>query len=108
MTDGFHVDLPALERASTGVNETLSQLARHRVDTIDGEGTVVGHDRLAATIADFCDRWQIGVTNLAKDGQAIAAQLSHCVETYRQVDATAQEELTGILDRPSGPDPAGP
>ena len=108
MDDGFHVDLNALAQASDGVNQTLSQLARHRVDTIDGEGTVAGHDRLAETIRDFCDRWQLGVTNLAKDGHAIAAQLAHCVETYQKVDQTAQEHLTGILDRPSGPDPAGP
>ncbi|WP_190812608.1 hypothetical protein [Saccharopolyspora pogona] len=107
MADGFHVDLKALAQAGDGVNQTLSQLARHRVDTIDDDGAIVWHDRLAGTITDFCDRWQIGV-NLAKDGQAIAGQLAHCVETYQKVDLDAQEQLAGIVERPTGPDPAGP
>lgn len=106
MGQGFRVDLGALERAASGVTNTLDQVSAHRV----GEGTAgqadYGHSRLAGTVADFCDRWQLGVTNLAKDGQEIVTRLNACVASYERVEESLHGEFSGILGSTSGPDPA--
>jgi hypothetical protein len=104
--DGFRVDLGALENAATGVNQTLNDLLASRVDGLDGRKADYGHQRLADTIADFCDRWEVGVEHLATDGQEIASRLSHSVQSYLRVDKAAQGRMDGILQRPTGPDPA--
>jgi hypothetical protein len=61
MSDGFRVDIRALEDAAAGINMTLEDLGRSRVDTLDGRSDVYGHEHLADTVADFCDRWEIGI-----------------------------------------------
>jgi Asp-tRNA(Asn)/Glu-tRNA(Gln) amidotransferase B subunit len=71
--DGFKVDLGALEMAAEGVDNTLDQLKDKKVNHIGGNQDDYGNDDLADTVADFCDRWELGVENLAKDGQEIAA-----------------------------------
>jgi hypothetical protein len=106
VSDGFRVDLPALEDAAAGINMTLEDLGRARVDSLDGRSAGYGHDQLADTVADFCDRWEIGVEHLATDGQEVAQRLSQSVQDYRKVDDAAKDRLTGILQSSSGPDPA--
>ena len=106
MSDGFRVDLGALEDAATGINQTLSDLRARKIDQLDGRAADYGHERLAGTIADFCDRWELGVEHLATDGQEIASRLSHSVQSYLQVDQAAKGRMDGILQRPTGPDPA--
>jgi hypothetical protein len=106
VSDGFRVDLGALEDAATGINQTLNDLKAKRIDDLDGRRADYGHQRLADTIADFCDRWEIGVEHLAADGQEIASRLSRSVQSYLQVDKNAQGRMDGIVQRPSGPDPA--
>jgi hypothetical protein len=106
MSDGFRVDLGALEDAAIGINTTLNDLRATRVDDIDGRAADYGHDRLAETIADFCDRWQLGVDHLATDAQEIAGRLSHSVQAYLKVDQDAEGRMDGILQRQNGPDPA--
>jgi hypothetical protein len=106
MSDGFRVDLGALENAAIGINTTLNDLKAGRIDDLDGRKADYGHDHLAETIADFCDRWELGVEHLATDGQEIAGRLSHSVQSYLQVDRSAKGRMDGILQRPSGPDPA--
>jgi hypothetical protein len=106
MSDGFRVDLGALEDAAIGINATLNDLKAARIDGLDGRAADYGHDRLADRIADFCDRWELGVEHLATDGQEVAARLSHSVQSYLQVDRTAEGRLDGVLQRLGGPDPA--
>ena len=106
MGQGFRVDLGALEQAASGVTNTLDQVSAHRV----GEGTAgqaeYGHSRLAGTVADFCDRWQLGVTNLTKDGQEIVTRLNACVAAYERVEQSLRGQFNGILSNTTGPDPA--
>ena len=76
------------------------------IDDLDGRKADYGHDKLAETIADFCDRWELGVEHLATDGQEVASRLSHSVQAYLKVDQAAKGRMDGIFARPTGPDPA--
>ena len=106
MADGFRVDLGALEDAAIGINTTLNDLKAKRIDDLDGRKADYGHDKLAETIADFCDRWELGVEHLATDGQEVASRLSHSVQAYLKVDQAAKGRMDGIFQRPTGADPA--
>jgi hypothetical protein len=106
MAEGFRVDLTALTQAAEGVTGTLDALDARQVSDIDGDKGVMGHDHLAETLSDFCDRWQLGVQNLAKDAQAIAGQLTESVVAYQKVEQANHRQFTGILENPTGPDPA--
>ncbi|MER7079145.1 hypothetical protein SAMN02982929_03165 [Saccharopolyspora kobensis] len=106
MGDGFRVDLPALTRAAEGVQDTIDSMNRKKVADIDCPSEAFGHDRLATTVHEYCDRWDQGVSNLTEDGQEIAGRLAHCVEVYRQTDEAARSHFEGILRRTTGDDPA--
>lgn len=103
---GFRVDLGALEQAAEGVSGTLREASRQKISDIDRDEAAIGHDRLAETVTDFCDRWQLGVENLAKDGKEIAGRLGDSVRAYAAVERKVQGHMDGILQRASGPDPA--
>ena len=105
MTDGFSVDLGALEDAAAGVNTTLNDLAAHKVSDLVGAAGDYGHADLASTAADFCSRWELGVENLAKDGQQVSDRLSMSVQAYLQVDEGAKGIFDGILTHTTGADP---
>ena len=106
MSDGFRVDLGALENAAEGINTTLNALKARKIEDLDGRKADFGHARLADTVADFCDRWELGVEHLAMDGQEIATRLSQSVQDYLRVDRAAEGRMDGILERRTGPDPA--
>lgn len=106
MPGGFRVDLNALQQAAQGVNDTLRDIQRRSVSDLGQSAASFGHGRLSETVGDFCDRWELGVQHLSTDVQEVAGRLSDCVEVYRQVDETAQEHLSGILQRATGDDPA--
>ena len=106
MSDGFRVDLGALERATEGVNETLAGLQAARVDALDGKAADYGHDQLAETVEDFCDRWQIGVEHLASDGREVAQRLNDSLMSYLAADKAAKGRMDGIYQSATGPDPA--
>jgi hypothetical protein len=106
VSDGFRVDLGALERAAEGVNETLAGLKAVRVDALDGSVADYGHDRLAATIKDFCDRWEIGVEHLATDGREVAQRLNDSLKAYLAADKAAKGRMDGIYQSTTSPDPA--
>jgi len=99
---GFRVDLGALTNASQGIDGVLYDVSNNEVSEIKVDKSAVGHDRLASSISDFCDRWDLGVNNLAKDGQAVADRLRACVAAYDK----AEHAITGTFQS-SGPDPAG-
>ena len=106
MSDGFRVDLGALENAAAGVNETLADLKAAPVDSLDGDAGAYGHDHLAGVVTDFCDRWEVGIEHLATDGQEVAQRLTDSVEAYVAVDKAAKGRMDGIFQSPTGPDPA--
>jgi hypothetical protein len=106
VSDGFRVDLGALERAVEGVNETLAGLKSARVDALDGSAADYGHDRLAETVRDFCDRWEIGVEHLSTDGREVAQRLNESLKAYLAADKAATGRMDGIYQNATGPDPA--
>lgn len=53
-----------------------------RVDALSRSGADSGHDDLAEAVAGFCDRWQAGVQDVAKDAQEVAGRLSRSAEEY--------------------------
>lgn len=106
MDDGFHVDLAALKGAAEGINGVLDQVSRRKVSDIDCAPEAVGHGRLSEVVADFCDRWSIGVENLAKDAQEVSGRLTECVKSYEEVDRGALDRFDQILR--SSSDPAAP
>ncbi|MCI2424030.1 hypothetical protein MOQ72_42185 [Saccharopolyspora sp. K220] len=73
---------------------------------IDCPAEAFGHGRLATTVAEFCDRWNQGVVNLADDGAEIAGRLAQCVEVYRLTDEAVRVHFEGIVQRVAGDDPA--
>lgn len=105
MGEGFAVDLEALHTAADGVTDTLDAMATKKVSDIDAAKLAFGHDGLADTVSNFCDRRNIGVEHLAKDGQEVVARLNTCVLAYSQVERTVQVALDGMLRQSSGPDP---
>lgn len=106
--DGFRVDLTALTRASDGIRETIDSTNRKPVSDLDPPAETFGHDRLASTVTDFCERWNQGVGHLAEDAKEISGRLQQCVQQYRQTEEAAHAHLHGMIQRPHGEDPADP
>jgi hypothetical protein len=105
MSDGFRVDLGALEDAAAGVNTMLSDLKAQKVSDIGAASGDYGHDGLAQTVGDFCGRWELGVEHLATDAQQVAGRLSLCVQAYLRVDQAAKGTFDGIVQHSTGADP---
>ncbi len=104
MADGFRVDLKALLDAAEGVVGTVEAIDAQKVSDIDCAESAFGHDQLGGTVSDFCDRWQIGVGHLAKDGQEVAGRLVHSAQGYAMRDVGNRDRMDRILQG-SGPDP---
>ena len=105
MAEGFSVDLGALENAASGVNSTLYELQKKKVKDIDADEGDYGEGDLGGTVSDFCERWELGVENLAKDGQEIADRLSKSVQQYLLIDKNLKGYMDGTLQRTTGADP---
>ncbi|WP_229679869.1 hypothetical protein [Saccharopolyspora thermophila] len=88
------------------MNKTVESVLRQPVSDIDCPAEAFGHGRLATTVAEFCERWDEGVSNLADDGAEIAARLAQCVEVYRRTDEAVHAHFNGIVQRATGEDPA--
>lgn len=71
----------------------LDELRARNVNDLDCRPAAFGHDRLAATVRDLCDRWQLGVEHLATDGAQLADDLAQTVATYEQADRAAARVL---------------
>lgn len=101
MGGGFRVDLGALTNASQGIDGVLYDVSNNKVSDIKVDKSAVGHDRLTSSISDFCDRWNLGVNNLAKDGEAVADRLRANVAAYDKTE----KAITGVFSGTD--DPAG-
>ncbi|MFJ8357168.1 hypothetical protein [Streptomyces sp. NPDC093984] len=80
-------------------------MATKKVSDIDAPKDAFGHEELAAAIADFCDRWNGGVSHLASDGAQVTDRLNHCVKSYEAAEQHIQISVQGILQSSSGADP---
>jgi hypothetical protein len=102
--DGYMVDFRALQDAAAGVNGVVDEISAHPVGRIAHDPSAVGHQPLAATLSDFLDRWQRGVSHLASDGRQIAARLTANVNAYAAVEEHLSGQFSAIL-RGTGTDP---
>lgn len=93
----FYVDLDALQDAASGINTTLDAMATKKVSDIDAPKDAFGHDELATAVLDFCDRWNIGVENLAKDGAEVSDRLNQCVKRYQAAEVANQTNLNRAI-----------
>lgn len=98
MTEGFRVDLTALQQAAQGVSGVLDELAAQSVGDIPHDSAAIGHPGLAGTVADFLSRWNRGVDNLASDGREISSRLTANANAY----ATAEHDVRLHLNTVGG------
>jgi hypothetical protein len=57
MADGYQVDLAALQAAADGITRAVGQVDAHPVASLATGGGSLGHERLAAALGGFCERW---------------------------------------------------
>ncbi|MGI8312906.1 hypothetical protein [Saccharopolyspora hattusasensis] len=95
MEGQFGVDLDALVSAAVGVQTLMDELAKQDINDVDPDPIVVGHDGLADTLRDFCDRWDHGVFYLIKDGEELAKRLDETAGEYLRIDLGIAENLNG-------------
>lgn len=106
MSAGFRVDLHALRSAASGIEDTVDEMATKRVKDLDPSKSDFGHDALAGTVSDFCERWDIGVGHLAEDAKAIAVSLRSAATIYENTDEAIRDGIDGYLVQAYGVDPA--
>lgn len=95
MSDSFEVITQSLLDASGGVNDLLDDVRQHDVSELACGRAAVGHDALAGTVTDFCDRWSAGVSYLVEDGQNLSKGLETAAKDYADQDANAARLLRG-------------
>ena len=98
----FYVDLEALENAASGITTILDAMATKKVSDIDAPAEAFGHDGLASAVATFCDRWNIGVENMASDGAQVSERLNRCVKLYRTAEFANQVNLQRAVQNAGG------
>ncbi|MFE5586651.1 hypothetical protein [Kitasatospora sp. NPDC056531] len=105
MADGFKVDLDSLDKAASGITDTLAKLQFKKVSDLDHKKEDVGHDHLADVLGHFLTRWEIGVENLGKDAAQVSQRLNASVKAYGKLDGQIAGHLHGTLSRDNGEDP---
>lgn len=94
--DGFSVYAGALIDAASGVTDLMAELDAHSVSDLECDKSAIGHDGLADTLADFCNRWQYGVKNLTADGKDLATRLGQSAEDYINNEKAAVDALRRV------------
>ncbi|MGW1679820.1 hypothetical protein [Saccharopolyspora sp. NPDC002376] len=121
MTDGFSVDLEALDAAANGaqglvdelasingfggMGETLASNGRGLQDGLMEAGPRVGGDSsgLGGALMVFGRSWEWGLRQLVEDGQAAADALSETTGEYRIRDAEAAKHIQRVIGDDGGP-----
>ncbi|MBA8827823.1 hypothetical protein FHX42_005230 [Saccharopolyspora lacisalsi] len=107
--NSFGVDLDALHKAETGVQDAISELegltmwgtseqAKEGMGLTYGlptSGWEIGHDDLAAALGEFAEAWEWGVRYLIDDGKDAADALGETRSNYQQVE----DSVVHVLDQ---------
>ena len=121
--EAFGVDLGALEKAETGVQDAIAELDEMASgDGIGGwiagsavaeqggglqslDASVVGHEGLAEALSTFTERWNYAVRQMVDEGRAAAEALRDTRAFYQKMDDQAidllQRGLHSFLGDPS-------
>jgi hypothetical protein len=108
MSDGYFVDLSAMHAAIEGIQQTLDAVSVSAVKDIDPPPDSFGHEGLGDAVAEFCERWDLGVGHLAGDAAEVGDRLRVTAATYEQADALSMQAIapSGTSVQGSGADPA--
>ncbi|TDV51089.1 hypothetical protein [Actinophytocola oryzae] len=84
VSDGFEVDLDALDAAREQVGRLVEELNGPPRDVPSAE--TFGHDRLAEAVTEFADREKPGIATLTDETMALHRGLTEVVRAYRDED----------------------
>jgi len=87
------VVLQALLDAAHGVDAVMDELAAQDVHDLERPPATFGHDALGAVVADFGERWSVGLANLTDDGNALARGLAEAARAYAETEGLAVEQF---------------
>lgn len=96
MSDGFEVDLTALDQAVVGIARTMRDMQTIAVEEISGDVDQYGHGGLHEAFEHFCERWQYGVSVLIEDGSKIVTALNASMDSYIDGDSSAAESMRAV------------
>lgn len=100
----FSILLDSVRSAAAGIQATVDGMDSLGVDRIVGPSAQYGHDGLHSAFADFGDRWQIGVSALIGDVDALSDGMRAAVETYAATDSASSQ----AIQRSGAPIDGGP
>lgn len=100
--ESFSVEIEALKNAGLGAADLMALLDRHSVEDLARGVDAVGHEELGAALESFCERWQVGVKNLTKDGQGLSQRLIDTAGAYLEVDQHVSAALKRISSHAGG------
>jgi hypothetical protein len=109
-SQGFRVDMDALDEAAAGVNGTIEIFNRQQVSSIPfepswlGDQTLPGVHELSGAGSDLFSGWQRGVQSLVSDAGSLATGLADSATRYRKADKNAASSASAIFQG-TGPDP---
>jgi hypothetical protein len=108
MSYGYYVDLSAMHSTIEGIQQTLDALSVSAVRDIDPPTEAFGHEGLGDAVAEFCERWDIGVGHLAGDAAEVGDRLRVTAATYEQADDLSLRAIapSGTAVQGGGVDPA--
>ncbi len=92
----FEVDLIALERAARGVADTVEFFKDKDVEDLVPVESAVGHEAVWGALAEFKDRWELGLNTLMRDVEEAAGRLGMVLRNYAQFDKTGAETLHAV------------
>jgi hypothetical protein len=101
MSDNFRVAPAVLQAAAKGLHGLTDELNKHQVKDLNPNPHAIGHAQLAATVADFCSRWQYGVYVMSGDCSEIADRLDQSAAAYLAMDRSAADVIAGIVENPA-------
>ena len=91
---GFHVDVAAVDEASTGIKQSVQDQDAFELRSLCGDTDLYGHSGLHDALMDYCVRWSDGLDTLTDDAEAVGDALSRVAEAYRSVDEAALRTLS--------------
>ena len=83
---GFHVEIDALESASTSMAEIVHDQNSFALRGLCGEPPLYGHDGVHSALGEFCGRWSVGLDALSDRAGDLGDLLGKAAKAYRAVE----------------------
>ena len=92
----FEVDLQALATAAQGMADTVQLLKDKDVEDLVPTEGMLGSAVVWDAVAEFKDRWELGLNNLVGDVEEMAGRLGQVATNYAQFDVDGRDRATGL------------